>query len=298
MARERLRGRSLAMGSSRVRRSARARPRGRPVRGSTFLLTAAVSLLRDPSDRVGHQWRDHYRRNTSWAPSGPFNTEDQVLDGFTRVVDDADLGPGPRTPYWAPGQRYLGGEVIGSAIELLDQHDLALPTSVLPPADDVGQLADAVLSRACRSTIVDQLHMAVEITDHHLTGALNLCWITTRFMARGADQRAYPTVPIDLARIQRWSHAIAPFPSADDGPNDAAGDTYYFWTTAFLAALYAHRNISGAAWLRLLEHGPSLMGFVRGSIVGQPVTADHTKAAAMGVHAGTLVARASRARVD
>jgi hypothetical protein len=270
----------------------------RPLRGTALVARASMSLLRDPDDRVGSQWRHHYRRNAAVPAERPFNTEGMVLAGVQSAIAASGSSCADRSPYWASAARYHGGEILGTAIELLDQHDAALPGSVLPPEAHLRELVDAVLCLRRRATVVDQFEAAMAITGQHAVGATNLCWITTRFMARGGDRSAYPSVPIDVERLHRWSRAVAHFEPHGDGPSDAAGDTYYFWTNAFVASVYAHRHLGSGTLLALFDRGPALMSFVRGSIVGVPVTAAHHAAAALGTQAGRLIAAELVARAS
>jgi len=262
----------------------------RRLRSASLLSAAIISIFRDPPERPGARRRAEYFANAATARVGErANVPGDVVVGVTALARSAAHGP---HPYWMPRSRYDIVEVIGTAIELLDQHDGALPVRVLPPEQDVRCFIDEVGRHRRAVDVVTQLEIALPIASGELLGAVNLCWISTRLMARGCDDhRAYPGVAVSPEDLARWNRSVAGFVvpgPANNWTSDASGDTYYFWTHVLIELLCHDRGWPGARVSAVFAQGTAIMRFVRGVIVGQQIVSDHREAS----HLGRLVARA------
>jgi hypothetical protein len=281
-----LAGSGRAMGEGTVSRMGSAAWSTR-VEGLGLVAVAAASVLRDPPERPGARWRALYEANT--RPGGTVTpTPDETIGAFRRLAAGADREH--RTPYWQAAGRYNGLEIVAATIELLDQHDAPLPVTVLPPVADVTRFLALVEAPGRAVTVSEQFELALSITGDGVVGAANLCWIATRFMARGADRRAYPDLPMSPSRLVRWGSRLVP--PADTGTcrADPAGDTYYFWTHVFVVLTCTRWGLRG--WLArvLYRRGTWLMSRARALVAGTPVVADHGAASRLGQAVGRALA--------
>lgn len=109
-------------------------------------------------------------------------------------------------------------------------------------------------------------------------------------MARGADQRAYPDIPINVDDIYDWNNQIAQFETFDNsGLNDAPGDNYYFWTHAFAAMAFTNERAQAQL---AFSRGTQIMAFVRKNIAkgDQPNVTSHDPASIIGRQIGLALA--------
>ena len=253
-----------------------------------LLGTAVVSIVSDHPERPGARRRAEYHRNAAAWRGEPGNVRRDVVRGVRTAARSAAFHA---RPYWLPSARYDLVEVLGTALELLDQHDAALPTTVLPPQQDVVRFVDAVARRPVPVDVVTQLQIALPIARGELVGAINLCWISTRLMARGCDRRAYPGVAVAAEDLAGWSRTVAGFvaPGPRNGwTSDASGDTYYFWTHVLLEVVCHNHGWTGVGVRAVSAHGTAIMRLVRRVLVGQQLVSDHREASRL----GRLVGRA------
>ena len=183
--------------------------------------------------------------------------------------------------------------MFGAAIQSLDLHDALLPRTVLPPEKDVAQFIKGVKDLPHKAKLHEQLALALDISDNDLLGAVNVCWIATRFMARGADQRAYPGLFIDVDGIRDWNSQLAQFETYNEsGKNDAPGDNYYFWTHVFGAMAFNRHGYQAKLAQIAFSRGTQIMAFVRKHIAtgNQPNITAHQPASTLGREIGYALA--------
>ena len=141
--------------------------------------------------------------------------------------------------------------------------------------------------------LYEQLEIALAISGDNLLGAVNICWIATRFMARGADQRAYPGIFVDAAEIRDWNNQLAQFETYNNsGKNDGPGDNYYFWTHVFGAMVFCRKGLQAKLAQIAFSHGTQIMTFVRKHIStgNQPNITAHQPASIVGREVGLALA--------
>jgi hypothetical protein len=224
----------------------------------------------------------------------PLNLPDEVLPNILSVV--AARGAQNRQnsgPYWDAALRYDVAEVFGATIQSVDLHDAPLPKTVLPPEADVQDFINDILSTPERVMVHEQLELALRITRNNLLGAVNLCWIGTRFMARGADQRAYPGIAMNPDIVRGWNGELAQFKIDDyHGLTDAPGDNYYFWTHAFGAMAFSRKGLDARLAQAAFSRGTEIMAWTRKYLARrQPNITSHEPASTLGRQAGLMLAR-------
>jgi hypothetical protein len=259
-----------------------------------YAFECARSLLQNIPDRPGVRFRPVYEKNARSIEELPLNTEQEILPSFIQTLVERGIGhTTERRPYWNRAIEYNSGEVFGTTVQSLDLHDGPLPRTVLPPEEDVARFIDGIKASPRRVKLNEQLNLALDITGNDLLGALNICWIGTRFMARGADQRAYPNIHVDAETILDWNTQVAQFEIYNDsGLNDAPGDNYYFWTHAFAAMAFTDRGMPAKIAQLAFSRGTQIMAFVRKNIAkgNQPNITAHDPASALGREIGLALA--------
>jgi hypothetical protein len=267
------------------------------VRSLSFAYHSAASLLHNIPDRPGVRFRPVYEENAKTAETLPLNVEEEILDSFVTVICARGVEPTTEhRPYWNRDIEYNSAEVFGTTVQSLDLHDTPLPRTVLPPELDVACFISSIKDRPYPVKLNEQLGIALEITDNDLLGALNICWIGTRFMGRGADQRAYPGITVDAEAIRDWNTQVAQFETYNNsGRNEAPGDNYYFWTHAFAAMAFQNRGIQAKMAQVAFSRGTQIMAFVRKNIAtgNQPNITAHDPASNLGRQMGLALAHFS-----
>jgi hypothetical protein len=159
----------------------------------------------------------------------------------------------------------------------------------------VAAFISAVKISSTKMKVADQLTAALDITNNDLLGAVNLCWSATRFMARGADQRAYPHIAMNVQELRDWNKRVAQFEThTGSGKNDGPGDNYYFWTHAFGAIIFSQRRIGPALAQVALSKGTQIMAYVRKNIASEhPTISEHQPASELGRAVGLTIASLS-----
>jgi hypothetical protein len=260
----------------------------------SFAYQSAKSLLYNIPDRVGVIYRPIYDENANTPECLPLNTEEEVLSTVSEVVRQRDSLPRiDFRPYWNKAQRYNAAEVFGATVQSVDLHDAPLPKTVLPPEEDISAFIESVKSLPQKARVAEQLTIALNIADDDLLGAVNICWIATRFMARGADQRAYPNISMDATKVRDWNDQLAQFETYNNADkNDAPGDNYYFWTHAVGAMVFSKKGMSEAMAQLAFGRGTQIMAFVRKNIAkgDQPNITAHAPASEIGREVGLLLA--------
>lgn len=273
-----------------------------PSKPFTLSLEAIKSLLFEQPSDFQRSYRPIFRANANTPETLPLNVEDELLSGCIKVLRRRHIDPTiSYSPYWNRGIEYNEVEVFGTAIQILDLHDAPLPTTVLPPEEDVQTFIDAVKAFPGKAKIPDQLAIALAITKNNLIGAANLCWIATRCMARGAEQRAYPNISMTIEDIRSWNDEVAQFETyTNSGQNEGPGDTYYFWTHVFCAMVFSKRNIRSKVAQAVFGRGTEIMVFAKKKIARTelPVVTDHKEASELGRAIGLVFANLDKVELD
>lgn len=260
----------------------------------SFAYQSAKSLLHNIPDRPGVRFRPVYEENALTVEQLPLNIEDEILPSFIDIIRERAIEPGfSHRPYWNKSVEYNSGEVFGTTVQSLDLHDAPLPRTVLPPEEDIAKFIKAIRDTPQKVKLNEQLAIALDITGNDLLGAANVCWMATRFMARGADQRAYPNIPIDAEAIRDWNGQLAQFETYNSsGKNDGPGDNYYFWTHVFAAMAFSNRGIQAKLSQTAFSRGTQIMAFVRKNIAkgNQPNITSHAPASLLGREIGLALA--------
>jgi hypothetical protein len=257
-----------------------------------FVWQSVYSLGQDASYRHLARYRPVYEENASGPEELPLNTEGLIMSGIVQILRERDIqAPYPIRPYWNPSQRYNPFEVFGATIQCLDQHDAPLPDTVLPPEKDVLSFIKSVHDKPGKTTIPEQFSILLDITSNDISGAANLGWIANRFMARAADQRAYPNIAVSAETIRSWNQRVAQFETYDGSDtNDGPGDNYYFWTHVFGAMVYSQKGVREALAQTAFRHGTQIMMFVRKNIAKKPNITSHHSASHIGREIGLALA--------
>ena len=198
--------------------------------------------------------------------------------------------------YWDTGQRYAFLRFFGAMVQFTDSHKASLPKHTFPPQADVCRFISIATTAPNPVNLAMQLEIALEITRNNLLGAIHLLWITTRFLARGADRRAYPDLPMNPTVLRKWNQQIPRFNVKESsGRNDGPGDTYYFWTQVFATILFSVDGFRAIFARFFFKHGTKIMTFVRNQVARkQPNMTTHEPASSLGIEFGLLlVTRAS-----
>lgn len=265
-----------------------------------FAYHSARSLLHNIPDRPGVIFRPIYEENAAGPAEPPFNVADEVLPSFLHLLEErqteTDLS---YYPYWEPRLRYDAAEVFGATIQSVDLHDAPLPKTVLPPEKDVSDFIGAIKDGSERVKLDQQFNVALDITNDNLVGATNLCWIAVRFMARGADQRAYPNIPMNERELRQWNGHLAQFEIPGTDKNDGPGDNYYFWTHVFGAIAFSDHGVKAKLAQVAFSRGTEIMEFVRKNIARkQPNITAHQPASSVGRQVGLALTKLSTAPVE
>lgn len=260
-----------------------------------FAYQSAKSLLYNIPDRPGVIFRPIYEENASRPGEPPFNVTEEVLPNILSVIRARNVDTRLSfRPYWNSQLRYNPAEVFGAAIQSVDLHDAPLPKTVLPPEDDVRSFIQTVEREPTKTAVDRQLDIALDIADADLLGAVNVCWIATRFMARGADQRAYPGIAMSADILRGWNDQLAQFELSHTAKNDGPGDNYYFWTHVFGAMAFSERSVQARLGQTAFSRGTEIMKFVRKYIAReQPNITAHQPASNIGRQVGLVLARAT-----
>jgi hypothetical protein len=258
-----------------------------------FVYGSVKSLLHNIPERGGVIYRPIYEANANSPEIEPLNTEVDVLSGISNLVTEREAFHSlPHRPYWDRSKKYNIAEVFGSSIQSFDLHDEYIPTTTLPPEEDVLAFIQGIRDRPERVTVPEQFRMALDLAGNDIFGATNICWITNRFMARGVDSRAYPNIPIDASMLYDWNDQVAQFKTYDQsGKNDGPGDNYYFWTHVFGAVAFSERGPQAKLAQLAFSHGTQIMTFVRKNIAtgNQPNITAHEPASSIGRKVGLML---------
>jgi hypothetical protein len=258
-----------------------------------FAWHSAVSLFHNIPDRVGVIYRPTYEINARTPEVMPLNVEGEMLSHIMTVVRDRGImSPLRFRPYWNSSLRYSTAEVFGAIVQSVDLHDAELLATAFPPEADVAKFIDEIKNRPFKVRIGTQLEIALDITDNDLLGAVNLCWVATRFMGRGADQRVYPDIYMDENEVRKWNDELAQFETYNNhGKNDSPGDNYYFWSHVFGAMVFSNRGLGALLAQFAFGRGTEIMAFVRRYIARkQPNLTAHAPASALGRAIGLALA--------
>jgi hypothetical protein len=169
------------------------------------------------------------RENAASKNVAPQTIEDTLIIDIYSVLNSTEPGLSTQ-PYWLTGGNYHPIEAFVTCVEFFDRHVEPLPTTTLPPEQDVAWYIHQVLHSSHKVSIPEQLKLLLAISNNQILGAANIGMLASRIMARGWDTRAYPSIPVDIAQINRWNNQLYQFEVADGHANDAPGDTYYYWT--------------------------------------------------------------------
>ncbi len=238
--------------------------------------------------------RQAYKSGAMTLVEMPTNVEEDVLDAFIQIVSERRVSVRDfklDEPYWISGTKYDPLEIYATAIQFSDDHKEPLALTTLPPSEDIRQYGNLIFKSDRRSTLPEQFKKLLDITGNNVVGAANLGFVASRVYARGGDTRAYPDIPVGVEDIHCWNRRVANFETYGNlAKNDAAGDTYYFWTHFFTASVYASLKTQEANILsNVFSKGTEIMRFIRGSIVGQPTISEHREASIIGRNVGLAV---------
>lgn len=245
-----------------------------------FALNAAISLCTDvPINNSAVRRRPLLNELALFPVKEPLNREEDLFTKFLLILEKRNITNilKDKNPYWLKDTHYNLMEVVGTSIQFIDQHNSSLPKTTLPPAHDIETFINSVLQESKPVTIDRQFDILLDITNNNVIGAANVGMLATRYMARFADQRAYPNLIIgdkkftiktddkDITEIMRlWNTKIARFKLYDNSDkNDAIGDIYYFWTHLFAACVLSTDGFEAKAFQKVFERGTDLMIFVK-----------------------------------
>lgn len=259
------------------------------------LLRVASTLARSARCEALVRFDDYYKGNCTVVPHVPLNTQENVSVGISAVLEKRRAELNSIQPYWLPaGNQYIPSEALNATIQFFDEHDGPLPVSVLPPQEDVCRYIESVLGSDTRLTVPEQLKILIEITNN-LVGAVNLGFMASRIMARGADTRAYPGIQVGPNELIAWDSHVAQFEKFSEEKYDGPGDTYYFWTHAFIALL---GRFPGFKSLDIAsKKGTEIMVFARKYVAGTPTVSGHREASLIGRNAGVVLGDCCRSYV-
>lgn len=233
-----------------------------------------------------------YAQIKSKEETEPLNRNEELQENISRVLKSRSISQPTLDsihPYWNPNIEYNPMEVFGTLIQFLDYHKSQVPKTVLPPEKDVKRYIDSIFQKEGFVTIDQQLDELLTIADNNLVGAVNLGFITSRFMGRGMDTKAYPNIPVTDERMLLWGQRMAQF-ELYEGKGDSTGDTYYFWTHIFAALYFKIHEKNQFIYQITFEHGTEIMKFVRQWIARLPITSDHYEASLLGRTIGLALA--------
>jgi hypothetical protein len=266
----------------------------------SFAYQSAKSLIQYVPDRVDVIYNPIYDDNAQTPETLPLNVEEEVLPNLLVAIRERNIHRNLSFhPYWNPELRYDAIEVLGATIQSFDLHNAPLPQTVLPPEENVAMFIDTMRAAPHKVRLHEQFTTALDIVDNNLLGAANLCWIATRFMARGADQRAYPNISMGEAELRQWNNQLAQFETySNSGKNDGPGDNYYFWTHVFGAMVFSQREIESKLAQLAFSKGTSIMAFVRKNIAKEhPTISEHEPASKIGRAIGLALAHLDESNI-
>ena len=249
------------------------------------LMSVITTIFRDT--RIT-RFYDTYNQIGSLPTIEPLNRVESLEFDFKKVLNDCGV-KAPDTssiyPYWDYNhiKPYDPLEVFGTLIQFLDYHNAPLPTTVLPPSNDVRQFIEKILAVERPALIGEQLKTGLDIADNNVVGAANLACIASRLIGRGMDSRAYPDIAINEKDMLKWGKKVTQFETYNQTAGDSAGDTYYFWTHAMAGLVY---NLYDSKIIQLIfqnafENGTNMMVCVS-KFIGLPTTSPHYEASLLG----------------
>jgi hypothetical protein len=254
---------------------------------------AVRSLGREARSPSLIQFYDSYGDNYSTERSGPLNTRENIQADILTVLQDVDLPTRDYLdrPYWLPKEQYSLVDVFGATIQFFDEYDGPLPVSVIPPEKDVADYICVTMRSRRKLVVSEQFRSLLKITKNPI-GAANLGFIASRVMARGADTRAYPNIIVGPDQICEWNNHVAQFETADGEIFDGPGDTYYFWTHVFIAALTKYFPHGQSMLLEAASRfGTKAMTIARRYIAKSPTVSGHVGASTLGRETGILLGK-------
>lgn len=244
------------------------------------------SLTQNPPGSSAVFFRYVYEENVASATCFPLLRAEEVIPALLQVL--CTRREQSLLVSWHPGRvcGLLG--VFGAMIQFTDSHTSPLPNSIFPPQQNVLEFIKAVKALQAPVTPSDQFSVSLNIVGGNVFEAVRLCWISTRFMARGADQRVYPGIPIDADELRAWNQRIARFEVSEaSGANDGPGDSYYFWTQVLATIIFGSGGVRARMIRALFSKGTRIMTFVRNRIARkQPNMTTHEPASSLGIAAG------------
>jgi hypothetical protein len=269
-----------------------------PVRGVPKLIETgkiAIGSLSSQFPREIEENRAAFKSSITAELRLPVNVEEDLLGEVTKITEDRRLAELPidySKTYWNPTQSYRHSEVLTVVSQYIDFHLYSLPTTVLPPENDVKEFIDRLKESDRPTTIPQQLDIALDIAGNNIVGAANIGFIATRHMGRSYEQRAYPNIQVGPEEIKDWNNKVAQFEVYDqEQRHDGPGDTYYFWTHLFGALAYSALGDTKAQVLQgLLAKGTPLMRTVRTYIAKRPTETPHEEASVIGRNLGLALA--------
>ena len=257
------------------------------------LLRNAMSLTGNPPGTSSVIFRSIYEENVRSATPSTYMKTEEIPNSLMGLIKERGirLKALPSNPYWQMDKHYSLLEVFGTLIQFTDSNQTPLPKSVFPSEQDVEKFIASVKSTTGPVTLRDQLTIALDITSNDILGAINLCWISMRLMARGADQRAYPNVFVDEAELRRWNQQISRFELIGESEkNDGPGDNYYFWTSVFAIIAFSSGGFMGKVAQLIFARGTKIMTFVRNRIARKkPNMTTHEPASSLGIKVGHML---------
>lgn len=262
------------------------------VQDLSSVLRSIYSLTQNTPGTSSVIFRPIYEENVQSSAPSLFMKEHKILPELLATIEEMGIKPTlPRYPYWDSDMRYSLLEVFGAIIQFTDSHRAPLQRSVFPPQQDVETFIASIKAIPYPATLSEQFITALSITNGSILGAANLCWISTRLMARGADRRVYPAVVVSETELRQWNEQVARFEAHEDsGKNDGPGDNYYFWTHAFATMIFSSDGVGAKAALLAISKGTRIMTFVRNYIARkQPNMTTHEPASSLGRKFGLAV---------
>ena len=177
-------------------------------------------------------------------------------------------GAGARGLSWSSGAPIVPARLTAALASFVDDYGGPFPREFFPE-EAVRALLNELRERAPASlTIPRQFALAVGATGN-LLSAVVLLHATLRWLARGRDARAYPTMaPMSIAERVRAGASVAPFRPEESPDGDPLGDAYHYWAMV-AAGMFRSRIASEAAralFGALFWSAPWLMSAVRRGI--------------------------------
>lgn len=281
---------------------------------ASFAAKASASLFNDKPTYASVKRRPILFEIASVPAREPLNREEGLFDKFLAISDKRHLKQNDHGPvqYWTDNQPYDLGEVFGTCVQFMDQHDAPLPKTTLPPAKDVESFINWVLEQNDLVTVDRQFEKLLDLSHNNILGAGNIGMIATRYMSRFSDIRPYQglningvTVTLDTPDeiinnlMWEWSNKVSRFEIFTKGKNDGTGDQYYFWTHFFAACASNKDNIGGNVFQMTFARGNEIMIFVKDKLAKRGGTvSSHYEASLIGRNIGLALSEIMYGETD